>query len=71
MTDIVERLLQRQMMQDVRGTGDRFTKQITVPDALCQLAADEIERLRAERDALRAERDALRAAAAMAPKEQT
>ena len=54
MTDIVERLRKRQMMQDVRGTGDRFVKQVAVPDALCQLAADEIERLRAE---LAAEKD--------------
>lgn len=53
MTNIVERLRKRQMMQDVRGTGDRFNKQIAVPDALCQLAADEIERLWAELNSLK------------------
>lgn len=44
--DLVTRLRKRQMMQDIRGTGDRFVRQVAVPDALCQLAADEIERLR-------------------------
>ena len=53
-TDLVGRLRKRQMMRDVRGTGDRFNKQIAVPDPWCQQAADEIERLThalAEKDA--------------------
>ena len=62
MSDLVKRLLARQMMQDVRGTGDRFVKQVAVPDALCQQAADEIERLQTERNALAEEAEQLRAA---------
>jgi hypothetical protein len=48
MSDIVELLEARQMMQYVRGTGDSFEKVITVPDPLCQQAAAEIKKLRSE-----------------------
>jgi hypothetical protein len=44
---LVERLRCRQTMQYARGTGDQFGRQLPVPDALCQEAADEIDRLRA------------------------
>lgn len=48
MTDITDRLRARKMQQAHRSPGDRTTRLVVTDDPLCQLAADEIDRLRAE-----------------------
>jgi uncharacterized protein (UPF0335 family) len=52
MTDITERLRARRVTNWVHGTGETPVSAGLANDTLCCLAADEIERLRAERDAL-------------------
>jgi hypothetical protein len=58
-SDITERLRAQRMQQQWRSPGDRTTRVVTIPDPLCQGAADEIDRLRAElAEAVEREREA-------------
>lgn len=52
MTDITDRLRARRVTRWVHGTGETPVAAGFAHDMLCSLAADEIDRLRAERDAL-------------------
>jgi hypothetical protein len=52
MTDITTQLRARRVTRWVHGTGESPVAAGLANDTLCCLAADEIERLRAERDAL-------------------
>ena len=52
MTDITTQLRARRVTRGVHGTGESPVAAGLANDTLCCLAADEIERLRAERDAL-------------------
>jgi hypothetical protein len=53
MTDITTQLRARRTTRWIHGTGETPVAAGFADDTLCCLAADEIERLRAERDALK------------------